>query len=105
MSNLSKYYNRPFPIKNVMNRQLKIGDKVIIHPTTKSISQKPYEATIIYTSINWSSGTERELCTHVEGGHMAVINDYLFSRMEYKLNEEEIINNRDRKIKEIIKNK
>ena len=103
MSNFSKYHNKPFPIKNVMNSTLKIGSKVIIHPTKNSISIKPYEATIIYKTITWpNGGVEKELYTHVEGGHTAVINDYLFSRMEYKLNEQEIIEIRDEKINNII---
>ncbi len=102
MSNLHKYQDVPYPIKNITGRKLRIGDKVFIHPSTTSITRKKYEATIVLKLWNWGSGSKKELSTHVDGGHIALINDYLFSRMEYKLSKEEIIKNRNEKIDHII---
>lgn len=102
MSNFNKYHEAYYPIRNIAGRKLKIGDKVIIHPSTTSITRNKYEATIVLKLWNWESGAKKELSTHVEGGHIALLNDYLFSRLEYKLSEEEIIKYRNKKINHII---
>lgn len=61
---------------------LKDGQEVIIMPTWKSQSKLPYKATIKIEEVNWKGyGKCKELCTHVEGRHSAVINDYLFKRI------------------------
>jgi len=61
---------------------LKAGQNVLIHPTKTSKSRKPYKATVTQEVIAWTTGDKLELCTYVEGGHTAVINDYLESRIE-----------------------
>lgn len=80
MSNISWYLNKPYRIGT---GNLQIGDKVLVHPTERSISREPFEAKIILEKINWvRQGPCDELCTHVENGYSPVINDYLFDRLE-----------------------
>jgi len=90
---------------------LQIGDRVIVHPVIGvSQSQKPFEATIEIHKIKWANNmlhdflmmdiaetkgrnVEKlisqfpskevyEVCTNVIGQHGAVMNDYLFNRLE-----------------------
>ena len=73
-------------------RQIKEGQKVLVYPYDgpgkKSMSRHPFHATIIRKLIPWIKkdgkpcGPQEEWCTSVEGGHDAVINDYLLSRIE-----------------------
>lgn len=69
---------------------LKIGDKVWVNPsynpnnpkTGKSMSRTRFKAIIILKYMNWAIDPQYELCTSVKGGHDAVMNDYLFDRLE-----------------------
>ena len=79
-----KYQGKKYLINNKNSHRLKIGDIVIVHPTEKSISTKPFEAVIINKTLRWTTGIKKEVCTHVTGNHSAVMNDYLFNRLEYK---------------------
>ena|SRR5690606_12392390 len=75
---------------NGLPRRLKVYDKVIVHPARRwdgviiSTAKEPFEAWIITERKPWKNGSQHELCTWVPGGHSAVINDYLFSRLQYK---------------------
>lgn len=68
--------------------RLRVGDVVNVRPFVDSdgviVSQAKtnFVAVIIECDVNWCSGKQKELCTMVEGQHSAVINDYLFSRLE-----------------------
>lgn len=91
--------------------QLQIGDRVIVHPVVgRSQSQEPFEANIELHKIKWANNmlhdflmmdiaetkgrnVEKlikefpskevyEVCTNVIGQHGAVMNDYLFNRLE-----------------------
>lgn len=64
--------------------KLRVGDTVIVHPAirtdgTPSTAREPFEAIII---LNRS-----KLCTMVPRRHTAVMNDYLFGRLELKSRE------------------
>lgn len=76
----NKYLNKPYKIGNGV---LNIGDTVTVHPVIgRSQASQPYEAKIIEQEIDWVTGLRNELCTTVKGGHSAVINDYLFDRLQ-----------------------
>lgn len=71
------YHNRPYPHGNA---HIKVGDTVIVKKGT--IAKVDYIATIVLREINWVDiGPTMELCTHVEGGYYAVINENLFKRL------------------------
>jgi hypothetical protein len=80
--NTSKFYDKSYIVNNKKGYRLLEGDTVLIHPTNTSISRKPYQAKIVLRPINWTGVGSYELCTEVKDGHAAVINDYLFNRLE-----------------------
>ena len=103
-----QYIGRPYYIGR---GNLQIGDRVIVHPVMGvSQSQEPFEANIELHKIKWANrmlheflmmdisekkgrNVEKlvkefpskevyEVCTNVVGQHGAVMNDYLFNRLE-----------------------
>lgn len=68
--------------------RLHIGDRVKVHPhidefgSITSQSGFSFISTIIQKDIKWCDGEMVEICTDVKGGYSAVMNDYLFSRLE-----------------------
>lgn len=82
-----RYYNLRYKLSW---SKLNIGDNVWVKPcknpnnkeTGLSISRKKFKAKIQLRKINWVGYPKYELCTFVKGGHAAVINDYLFNRLE-----------------------
>lgn len=75
-------YNKPYAINNPLGHTILEGDRVIVHPTKSSKSTIPHEAIIVIEIINWVGGASYELCTWVPGGYKAVLNEYLFNRLE-----------------------
>ena len=76
----AKYLGKKYRNSDVA---LKIGDNVMVNPVKgHSQSQVPFRATIIEEVYNWQDdGPTKEICTFVDGGHSAVLNDYLFNRL------------------------
>ena len=62
--------------------KIRIGDRVIVHPSSTSMSRVPFEATIVKHWVNWADTPCYELCTYVKDGYHAVMNDYLYQRLE-----------------------
>lgn len=84
MNNIPKYLNKPYIINNIGElSKLQIGDYCIVHPVIeRSQSQYKFRVKIIAKEINWVPNPCFELCTKKRFGHSAVINDYLFFRLE-----------------------
>lgn len=80
--NTKQFINATYKIGSKKKRRLQIGDRVIVHPTPTSQSRKSYHAEIISKTINWTSLPCLEICTFVIGKHTAVMNEYLFNRLE-----------------------
>lgn len=59
--------------------KLEIGDTVIVHPTPTSNSKKPFNTQITAQELNFCAPFQ----TVILSGY-AVINDYLFDRLELK---------------------
>lgn len=81
-----KFVGRQYIVNNPHGRSLKHGDDVIVHPVPgKSQATIPFAAKVLFLWIKWIDNKQCvEACTHVYGGYSAVINDYLFSRLEPK---------------------
>lgn len=78
----SRFLGKRYLRNNSAGHTLKIGDVCMVHPTATSQMRKPYEVTIIEKEINWVGPPSVEICAHKDGGHSAVMNDYLFARLE-----------------------
>lgn len=67
-------------------KKLSVGDICIVHPTPTSQSKKPYKVQIVFEYINWVDKPSVEICTSLhsifEKGHTAVLNEYLFNKLE-----------------------
>lgn len=80
-----KFFLKKYPHGN---GRLRVGDVVNVRPYADdngvilSESKTNFIAVIVECDIRWVDGQKKELCTHVQGGYSAVINDYLFSRLE-----------------------
>lgn len=81
-SRTDKFVGMTYKVNNTNGRILRKGDKVIVHPTTDSEAREPFEAEIIFEFVNWTHRPSIEVCTNVPGKHSAVMNDYLFNRLE-----------------------
>lgn len=85
----AEYLGRPYP-RGPLGYSLRVGDKCICHPTEYSQSREPFEVEIVIREINWHSSSQgysgkwEEVCTNVIDKHSAVMNEYLFSRLEFK---------------------
>lgn len=76
------FFEAMYLINNPQGRVLRLNDVVIVHPTEKSQSREPYIAVIVSKFINWTVDPGFEICTTVPGKHSAVMNEYLFERLE-----------------------
>lgn len=81
-SRTDKFVGMKYVINNPNGKFLRKGDKVIVHPTQDSEARKPFEAYIIFEYVKWTHRPSIEVCTNVPGKHSAVMNDYLFNRLE-----------------------
>lgn len=82
------FLGKPYPYGPI-GYSLQVGDTVIVHPAIRSDgslsdAREPFEAKIVIRLVNWVGGAEEEICTYVEGKHAAVLNDYLFGRLQLK---------------------
>lgn len=86
--NSYRFLGTPYTRNNPKENKLQPGDLVIIHPVP-GVSQatKSYPGIIDESPVKWVSGEAMELGVKGRGSnvlwHGAVMNEYLFSRLEF----------------------
>lgn len=77
-----KFIGRKYEVNNSGGEVLEYGDVVWVHPSERSISREPFKAIILFLWIKWTENPCVEVMTNVIGGYSAVMNEYLFNRLE-----------------------